>query len=64
MSAQLRAEKALEEMKTKNPYFDKYASKIAVLQKTDPQQFLDKIEQIEQKSAKKIPDEKPRWELL
>lgn len=63
MSAQLRAEKALEEMKTKNPYFDKYANKISALQKTAPQEFLNKIEQIENKPSKKIPNEKPRWEL-
>lgn len=61
MSAQLRAEKALEEMKNKNPYFDKYSSKIAALQKTNPQEFLNKIEKIEKKATTKEGfTEKPR----
>ncbi|CAB3226803.1 unnamed protein product [Arctia plantaginis] len=37
-------EKALENLKT-NPYFEKYATRIADLQKTSPEEFLQRIEQ-------------------
>lgn len=47
MSAKLRAEEALEELKKKNPYFEKYASKIATLQQTSPDEFLNRIESVE-----------------
>lgn len=47
MSAKLRAEEALEELKKKNPYFEKYASKIASLQQTSPDEFLNRIEKVE-----------------
>lgn len=46
MSAQLRSEKVLEEMKEKNPYFEKYASKIAALQNTSPEEFLNRTENV------------------
>lgn len=41
-------EKALENLKT-NPYYEKYATRIADLQKTSPEEFLQRIEQ-QQKS--------------
>lgn len=47
MSAKLRAEEALEELKKKNPYYEKYASKIATLQQTSPDEFLNRIEKVE-----------------
>ncbi|XP_053605496.1 ATP synthase mitochondrial F1 complex assembly factor 1 [Plodia interpunctella] len=37
-------EKALEDLQ-KNPYFDKYADRIAALQKTSPEEFLQRVEQ-------------------
>lgn len=37
-------DKAIENLKT-NPYFDKYASRIADLQKTSPEEFLQRVEQ-------------------
>lgn len=49
MSAKLRAEEALEELKKKNPYYEKYASKIATLQQTSPEEFLNRIESVEKK---------------
>lgn len=51
MSAKLRAEEALEELKKKNPYFEKYASKIATLQQTCPEEFLNRIENVEIKQT-------------
>lgn len=36
--------KAVDELQ-KNPYFDKYAQKIAKLQQTSPEEFLNRIEQ-------------------
>lgn len=47
MSAKLRAEEALEELKKANPYYEKYASKIATLQQTSPDEFLNRIEKVE-----------------
>lgn len=49
MSAKLRAEEALEELKKKNPYYEKYASKIATLQQTSPEEFLNRVESVEKK---------------
>lgn len=47
MSAKLRAEEALEELKQKNPYFEKYASKIATLQQASPDEFLNRIKSVD-----------------
>lgn len=60
MSAQLRAEEAIEEMKKKNPYFEKYASKIAKLQQTSPEDFLSRLESVEIKNKPTKKTEKPR----
>lgn len=59
MSAQLRAEKALDELKNKNPYYEKYASKISTLQQSSPEEFLSRLEQVE-KAVKPEPAPKPR----
>lgn len=59
MSAQLRAEQAIEEMKKKNPYFDKYAQKISKLQQTSPEEFLNRLDSVEKAKAPKKA-EKPR----
>lgn len=53
MSAKLRAEEAVEEMRKKNPYFEKYASKIAKLQQTSPDELLDRLKQVEETKAPK-----------
>lgn len=44
-------EKVVEELKT-NPYFEKYATKIATLQKTSPEEFLSRVEAAEKAKAK------------
>lgn len=46
MSAQRRAEEALEKIKEKNPYYDKYAEKISKLQQTSPEEFLEKVDKV------------------
>lgn len=46
MSAQRRAQEALEKIKEKNPYFDKYADKIAKLQQTSPEEFLERVDKV------------------
>lgn len=53
MSALLRAEKVLEELKEKNPYYEKYASKIAALQQTSPEEFLERVDAAEKKKETK-----------
>nr|XP_033327698.1 methionine--tRNA ligase, mitochondrial-like [Megalopta genalis]XP_033327700.1 methionine--tRNA ligase, mitochondrial-like [Megalopta genalis] len=52
MASSRRLEKVLEDLQ-KNPYFDKYAEKIAKLQKTSPDQFLQRIEKEEKKLQEK-----------
>lgn len=63
MSAKLRAEQALEELKTKNPYYEKYASKIANVHQTSPDEFLNRIEKAEEQKtpAEKTSSEKERF---
>lgn len=48
MTSAARAEKAVEELK-ENPYFEKYAEKIAKLQKTSPEELLKRLEKKEVK---------------
>lgn len=48
-TSSIKMEKALENLKT-NPYYEKYASRIADLQKTSPEEFMQRIE--EQQKAK------------
>lgn len=59
MSAQLRAEEAVEEIKKTNPYYGKYASKIAALQQTAPDEFLQRVDSVN-KSKSPPKQEKPR----
>ncbi|XP_030370048.1 ATP synthase mitochondrial F1 complex assembly factor 1 [Scaptodrosophila lebanonensis] len=46
MTAPRRAEEALEKLKDKNPYYGKYADKIAKIQQISPEEFLDRIERV------------------
>ncbi|KAL5284435.1 ATPAF1 family protein [Megaselia abdita] len=66
MSANLRAEakEALEDMKKKNPYFEKYASKIATLQETSPEEFLNRVEAVKTKTDIKKSTARTYSELL
>lgn len=53
MTSRARLEKVLEELQ-KNPYYDKYAEKIAKLQQTSPEEFLERVEQQEKTGKKKV----------
>lgn len=52
MTSRARLEKVLEELQ-RNPYYDKYSQKIAKLQKTSPEEFLQRVEQQEKKILEK-----------
>ncbi|EFN84945.1 ATP synthase mitochondrial F1 complex assembly factor 1 isoform X4 [Harpegnathos saltator] len=56
MTSRTRLEKVLEELQ-KNPYYDKYAGKIAKLQQTSPEEFLQRVEQ-----QKKVLEKKEKRE--
>ena len=53
MAAQLRAEEAIDEMKKKNPYYEKYATKISKLQQTLPEEFLSRVDTVVDKKKPK-----------
>lgn len=46
MSANRLTKEVLEKLETKNPYYEKYADKIAKLQNTSPEEFLQRIEKV------------------
>lgn len=46
MSAQRRAQEAVDKLKEKNPYYEKYADKIAKLQQTSPDEFLERVDKV------------------
>ncbi|XP_076240243.1 methionyl-tRNA synthetase, mitochondrial isoform X2 [Calliopsis andreniformis] len=52
MTSRLKLEKVLDDLK-KNPYFDKYAQKIAKFQETSPDEFIERIETQEKKAREK-----------
>lgn len=51
MTASSRCQKVVEELKS-NPYYEKYASKIASLQETSPEEFLTRVEKHEEEKSK------------
>lgn len=53
MTARQRSEKVLEQLKESNPYFGKYANKIATIQQRSPEEFLAKLESVEKKDKPK-----------
>ncbi|XP_032680039.1 ATP synthase mitochondrial F1 complex assembly factor 1 isoform X2 [Odontomachus brunneus] len=57
MTGRARLEKVIEELQ-KNPYYDKYATKIAKLQQTSPEEFLQRVEQQEKALKKREKREK------
>ncbi|XP_017849090.1 ATP synthase mitochondrial F1 complex assembly factor 1 [Drosophila busckii] len=46
MSSSSRAKEAIEQLKETNPYYFKYADKIAKMQKTSAEEFLDRVERV------------------
>lgn len=64
MTSQPKLEKAVEELK-KNPYFEKYSTKIATLQQTSPEEFLSRVEaQEKKKSEPKFGGIKERYKIF
>lgn len=64
MTTSHRAEKALDDLKV-NPYFEKYAEKIAKLQQTSPEEFLQRIDnQVSKKEEKSKDLERQYTQLL
>lgn len=61
MTAKLRAEEALKELKQKNPYFDKYAAKIAALKQKSPEEFLNRLDSADKQINSKQSNEKQRF---
>lgn len=47
-----------------NPYFEKYADKISKIQKTSPQEFLDKIKKQEEEKKKEVDGQKRDYSEL
>ncbi|XP_014357089.2 ATP synthase mitochondrial F1 complex assembly factor 1 [Papilio machaon] len=56
MTSPTKLEKAVEQLQ-KNPYYEKYADRIATLQKTSPQEFLQRLEE-QQKTKQKEKEKK------
>uniref|UniRef100_A0A8D8GEK7 ATP synthase mitochondrial F1 complex assembly factor 1 n=1 Tax=Culex pipiens TaxID=7175 RepID=A0A8D8GEK7_CULPI len=52
MTARQRSEKVLEQLKESNPYFDKYAKKIATVQQSSPEEFLARLDKVEKEKKK------------
>lgn len=52
MTSRARLERILEELQ-RNPYYDRYAEKIARLQQTSPEEFLQRVGQQEEKTREK-----------
>lgn len=52
MTSRVKLEKALENLE-KNPFFNKYADKIAKFQQTSPEEFLQRVESQEKKLQRK-----------
>lgn len=60
-SVRRQTEEAVEKLKTANPYYEKYAAKLAALQEKAPEEFLDKVNQVVKPSAaNKKSEDKPR----
>lgn len=57
MTSRASLEKVMEKLQ-KNPYYDRYAAKIAKLQQTSPEEFLQRVEQQEKVFEKKEKNKK------
>uniref|UniRef100_A0A182KAT8 ATP synthase mitochondrial F1 complex assembly factor 1 n=1 Tax=Anopheles christyi TaxID=43041 RepID=A0A182KAT8_9DIPT len=51
-SAREQSEKVMEELKEKNPYFEKYAGKIAAVQQSSPEEFLSRLDNVDKEKKK------------
>lgn len=46
MTSSSRAKEAVEQLKDSNPFYNKYADKIAKMQQTSAEEFLDRVERV------------------
>lgn len=46
MTSTSRAKEAVDQLKESNPFYNKYADKIAKMQQTSAEEFLDRIERV------------------
>lgn len=46
MTSTSRAKEAVEQLKDSNPFYNKYADKIAKMQQTSAEEFLDRVERV------------------
>lgn len=61
MSTQRRQiDEAVEQLKSKNPYYEKYAAKLSAMQETAPDEFLDKVSKVIDPPKAEQKAEKPR----
>lgn len=58
---QQQTEEAVEQLKSKNPFYERYAAKLAALQQAAPEEFLEKVTKVVKPQAAPKPVEKPRW---
>lgn len=57
----LQMDEAVEQLKNKNPFYDRYAAKLAAMKEKAPEEFLEKVTQVVQPpQAPKAAPEKPR----
>lgn len=59
-SVRLQTEEVVEQLKSKNPYYEKYAAKLSALQQAAPEEFLDKVTKVVKPQVTPKPIEKPR----
>lgn len=66
MSANMKekAAEAVEKMKADNPYFEKYAQKIAKVQQAKPEELVTRLEKLEEKKKKAEPKARDYTELM
>ncbi|CRK92359.1 CLUMA_CG005911, isoform A [Clunio marinus] len=66
MSANMKekAAEAMEKLKSENPYYEKYAQKIAKIQQSSPEVLLAKLDQQKEKAKKSEPKPRDYSELL
>lgn len=56
----LQMEEAVEQLKSKNPFYEKYAAKMATLKEKAPEEFLEKVTKVVQPPAPVKHTDKPR----
>lgn len=53
-------DEAVEQLKSKNPFYERYATKLATLKEKAPEEFLEKVTKVVQPPTPAKQTEKPR----